>query len=163
MRAMLHNRSRSRRRGVTKRHVGADSPRPRAVSRKGCAPLSRYVVRYSRDADGTWIATVPSVPGCHTYGRTLEQARVRILEALSLFVDGVEATELVDRVTLPTEARVLLQRVKRSRTRAAVEQQKASNATAKAVRYLTRTLGLSTRDAGKLLELSHQRVQQLSR
>ena len=88
---------------------------------------------------------------------------MRILEALSLFVDGVEATELVDRVTLPTEARVLLQRVKRSRTRAAVEQQKASNATAKAVRYLTRTLGLSTRDAGKLLELSHQRVQQLSR
>ena len=88
---------------------------------------------------------------------------MRILEALSLFVGGVEATELVDRVTLPTEARVLLQRVKRSRTRAAVEQQKASTATAKAVRYLTRTLGLSTRDAGKLLELSHQRVQQLSR
>ena len=125
--------------------------------------MSRYIVRYRRDANGTWIARVPTVPGCHTYGRTLEQARVRILEALSLFVDRADDADVIDRVTLPTEARVLLQRVKRSRSKAAGEQQKASDATAKAVLYLTRTLGLSTRDAGKLLELSHQRVQQLSR
>ena len=124
--------------------------------------MNRHIVRYRRDSTGTWLVTVPSVPGCHTYGRTLEQARARIVEALSLFLDDGVRVELVDRVSLPTEARVILQRVKRTRTRAAVEQQKASEATTTAVRYLTRTLGLSTRDAGKLLELSHQRVQQLT-
>lgn len=123
--------------------------------------MKRYVVRYERDASGTWIATVPGVKGCHTYGRTLDQARSRIREALVLFDDKADQAELVDRVVLAANARALLTRVKAARTRAASEQRKASSVTTAAARFLTSELGLSTRDAGQLLELSHQRIQQL--
>ncbi|MBK5298733.1 MAG: type II toxin-antitoxin system HicB family antitoxin [Vicinamibacteria bacterium] len=123
--------------------------------------MKQYVVRYKRDASGTWIATVPAVKGCHTYGRTLDQARARIREALVLFDDKADQAKLVDRVVLTANARALLTRVKAARTRAACEQKRSSSLTTAAARFLTWELGLSTRDAGQLLELSHQRIQQL--
>ena len=42
------------------------------------AEVSTYKVVYERDESGSWIAEVPSVPGCHSYGRTIEQARGRV-------------------------------------------------------------------------------------
>jgi len=123
--------------------------------------MRRYVVRYKRDASRAWIATVPTVKGCHTYGRTLDQARARIREALTLFDDEAGKAELVDQVVLSADARALVNQARAARTRAASEQKKASSATAAAARLLTSELGLSTRDAGRLLDLSHQRIQQL--
>lgn len=55
--------------------------------------MRTYGVIYERDEEGWWVADVPEVPGCHTQGRTIEQARGRILDALSLYVD--EGTELL--------------------------------------------------------------------
>jgi predicted RNase H-like HicB family nuclease len=123
--------------------------------------MSTYRVRYDRDRSGAWIASVPKVRGCHTYGRTLDQARERIREALSLFVDDAATAKLVDDVRLSMDAKALLVRLRKARKRAASEQQKASAVTTAAAKFLTSTMGLSTRDAGKLLDLSHQRVQQL--
>ncbi|CAN5754595.1 hypothetical protein BH18ACT17_BH18ACT17_13970 [soil metagenome] len=37
-----------------------------------------YEVRLTRDESGVWLAKVPSVPGCHTHGRSIEQAMNRI-------------------------------------------------------------------------------------
>ena len=87
--------------------------------------MKTYTVTYERDDEGWWVASVREVRGCHTQGRTLGEARRRIRQALSLFVDEA----------------------KRAR---------------QAVRVLTRQLRLSVRDAGELLGLSHQRVQQLA-
>ena len=123
--------------------------------------VSRYRVRYELDETGAWIASVPSVPGCHTYGHTLDQTRGRIREALGLFVDDADDAELIDEVHLPAPVRRAVERARRARRNAEAQQASARAQTAEAVRVLTRTLRLGTRDAGRLLGLSHQRVQQL--
>ncbi len=53
-----------------------------------------YRVVIERDETGAWIARVPGLRGCHTYGRTLNEVRRRIREALSLWVDDAETAEL---------------------------------------------------------------------
>jgi predicted RNase H-like HicB family nuclease len=68
------------------------------------ATMRTYRVIYERDEDGWWVAEVPEVAGCHTQGRTIEQARERILDALSLFI--VEGNEplLSEEVRQPESA-----------------------------------------------------------
>jgi predicted RNase H-like HicB family nuclease len=48
--------------------------------------VKRYRVAYERDEAGWWVASVRGVRGCHTQGRTVDEARRRIREALELFV-----------------------------------------------------------------------------
>src|SRR5262245_34525675 len=122
----------------------------------------RYRVVYERDESKHWIATVPSVKGCHTYGRSINEARTRIREALALFVDDAETAELVDDIKLPAAARKVIVQQQRARQLAEREQDKATAVIAKAVVLLTGSFGLSARDAGEVLGLSHQRIQQVS-
>mgnify|MGYP001562279321 CR=1 FL=1 len=42
--------------------------------------------------------------GCHTQGRTVDEARRRIVEAMELFVDGGRTAKIVDGVKLPPGA-----------------------------------------------------------
>lgn len=55
------------------------------------------------DESGHWIAAVPAVRGCHTYGHSLSEARSRIREALSLFVPDAATAKLVDSAHLPRD------------------------------------------------------------
>jgi predicted RNase H-like HicB family nuclease len=66
--------------------------------------MKTYTVIYERDEEGWWVAEVPEVPGCHTQGRTIEQARERILDALSLYVDETTHTLLHEEVRVPEGA-----------------------------------------------------------
>ena len=50
------------------------------------------------------VATVRGVRGCHTQGRTVDEARRRIREALELFVDDARRARIVDDVKLPSAA-----------------------------------------------------------
>lgn len=125
--------------------------------------MRTYTVSYERDEAGWWVASVGEVKGCRTQGRTIAQARSRIREALGLFVDDGPRVTFVERVKLAAEARRALARLEAARERAAREQENAQASTKDAVRILTRKLRLSVRDAGELLGLSHQRVQQLAR
>jgi predicted RNase H-like HicB family nuclease len=61
-------------------------------------------VAYERDESGWWVATVRGVRGCHRQGRTVDEARRRIREALGLFVDDARTATIVDDVKLPTAA-----------------------------------------------------------
>jgi predicted RNase H-like HicB family nuclease len=122
---------------------------------------STYRVVVERDATGAWIARVPSVRGCHTYGRSLEQVRSRIREALSLWVDDADEAELPLDVRLPADTRSGIARARQSRERSAQAQREASTAIRQAAAALTDRLGLSRRDAAEILGVSHQRVQQL--
>jgi len=62
-------------------------------------------VRYELDRDGWWVASVPTIPGCHTQGRTLPQARGRIRECLALYMPKAEAdaARFIDEISLPPQ------------------------------------------------------------
>jgi predicted RNase H-like HicB family nuclease len=122
-----------------------------------------YRVLLRPDETGAWLAEVPEVPGCHTYGRTLEQARRRIREALSLWVEDAAEVELIEEVSLPHQAQDALRRSKAARAAAERERTRAQSSTRDAARLLVHDLRLGLRDTGELLGLSHQRVQQLVR
>jgi len=118
--------------------------------------VKKYRVVYELDESGHWIATVPAVRGCHTYGRSLSEARSRIREALSLFVTHAPTAHLVDEVRLPAQMKRLVLQYREARAHAEQDQKKAEAA---ARRLAAR---LSRRDAADLLQISHQRVQQLA-
>ena len=127
--------------------------------------MSKYTVRYSRDDDsGWWVAQIKQVPAAITQGRTIAEARRRIVEALGLVLDDVRAAqkaELIDDVRLPADAGRALTQARAARERLEKDTERARTTTAIAVRKLIQKLGLSVRDAGELLGISYQRVQQL--
>ena len=116
---------------------------------------------YELDESGHWIASVPSVPGCH---RSIRQARRRIREAPGLFVrlghrrPGGRRPARADARRLVARQRAARESARESAERA---QQRAGAAVRESARRLTRSLGLSVRDAAEVLGLSHRRVQQL--
>jgi predicted RNase H-like HicB family nuclease len=53
----------------------------------------RHVLLYT-DEDDNWIAEVPSLPGCHSDGRTREEAIERVKEAITVYIDALEEDNL---------------------------------------------------------------------
>jgi predicted RNase H-like HicB family nuclease len=53
----------------------------------------QFNVVVERDAEGFFVATVPSLPGCHTQARSLDQLMERVREAIELYleVEGLPA------------------------------------------------------------------------
>jgi predicted RNase H-like HicB family nuclease len=123
----------------------------------------KYRVVFERDESGAWLARVPKIRGCHTYGRTLDQARARVREALGLWIDDADRVEFVEEVVLPARAKNAIRTSKEQRKHAEATRNAAQSSTAKAAHTLVDELHLGLRDAGELLGLSHQRVQQLVR
>ena len=118
---------------------------------------------YKRDEAGYWVASVREVRGCHTQGRTVNEARRRLREALSLFRDDAARIQLVDNLRLPAAAVGAIGRYRERRKRAERESQLARTAARRAVATLTGgKLKLSARDAASVLGLSYQRVNQLA-
>jgi predicted RNase H-like HicB family nuclease len=46
-----------------------------------------FDVVVERDADGYYVGSVPSLPGCHTQARSLDQLMERIREAIQLCLE----------------------------------------------------------------------------
>lgn len=46
-----------------------------------------FTVVIERDEDGWLVATVPSLPGCHTQGRTMDELIERVREAIAAYLD----------------------------------------------------------------------------
>lgn len=124
--------------------------------------MKRYTAIFERDESGAWLARIPAIRGCHTHGRTLEQARSRLREALGLWVDHPERAEIQENIRLPVDLKAAIQRSRRTRERAERERANAQEQMRAAAEALVDE-GVSLRDAGELLGLSHQRVQQLVR
>lgn len=123
------------------------------------APTS-YTAVYAYDTDDhAWNVHVRGLVGCQTYGRSIRQAQRRIREALALWLD-VEPDDVVVRDRFPAELASVAAEVDRARVVAERAGARAHQQTVEAVKVLT-SLGLSRRDAGELLGLSHQRVHQL--
>ena len=121
---------------------------------------------FERGPDGWWVASVPRVPGCHTQGRTLAQARERLREALAVSLDDAAAGAdlgdlIVPEIRLPKKVEIILATFKATREKAESTQARATEVSARAARILTGAWGVSLRDAADLLGLSHQRVAQI--
>lgn len=56
------------------------------------------IVRWSAD-DGVYVAEAPELPGCMAHGATPEEARMRIAEAMQLWLDT--AREFGDPIPAP--------------------------------------------------------------
>lgn len=123
--------------------------------------LRTYVVVYELDERGWWVASVPEVPGCHTQGRSIAQARERVREALGLFRKGAGRVRFEEDVRLPAQARRLITELERARQKAEAAHDLEQELVRKVAAFVTGRVGLSLRDTGELLGLSHQRVQQV--
>lgn len=125
--------------------------------------VKTYHVTYERDESGWWVASVRGLRGCHTQGRTVAEARRRIVEAMELFVDNPRSAKIVDDVKLPAAVKKAIRTYATLRKRAELEDRRAALAARRAVRVLRGgRLKMSARDAARVLGLSHQRVHQLA-
>jgi predicted RNase H-like HicB family nuclease len=125
--------------------------------------MTAYHVAYERDESGWWVASVREVRGCHTQGRTVDEARRRIRKAMELFVDDARSAKLIDDVKLPVTASKAIRLYTALRKHADKEDRRAALAARRAVRLLRGgKLKMSARDAARLLGVSHQRVHQLA-
>ena len=79
------------------------SPDEAGVPRTG--EKRRFAVGFSRGEDGYVVASVPALPGCHSQGRTIEEARRNIREAMQGYLaslkflgEPIPAEEAVEQV-----------------------------------------------------------------
>jgi predicted RNase H-like HicB family nuclease len=63
-----------------------------------------FSVVVERDEQGFYVASVPSLPGCHTQANSLDELMLRIREAILLSIEDTEVPSLefvgVQRVTV---------------------------------------------------------------
>ena len=48
-----------------------------------------YTVVFDPEPEGGFTVTVPSLPGCITYGETLDEARAMAAEAIEVHIEGL--------------------------------------------------------------------------
>lgn len=56
----------------------------------------QFRVLVERDEDGVFVASVPSLPGCHTQGKTYEEVMGRIKEAVELYLEVLKEKNKLD-------------------------------------------------------------------
>lgn len=49
--------------------------------------MEQLTAVYEHTEDGWWVASVPEIPGAHSQGRTLEEAREMIKDAVRLLLE----------------------------------------------------------------------------
>jgi predicted RNase H-like HicB family nuclease len=123
--------------------------------------MKSYRARYVLDETGWWVASIDAVPGCHTQGRTIEQARERIREALAALTSDKHAAnaKLEDDVQLPAAARKVVSASLAKRQLATKLAAEAEDAVRDAAAMLSKSMSL--RDVGTVLGVSRQRAHQL--
>lgn len=124
--------------------------------------MRRYTVR-ARRIGGWWALDVEGLSGVHTQVRRIDQADDMAREAIA-GVLGVAADtfETVIAPEVPAALRSMVDEAIEARSQAAHAQDAAGQLTRDAARRLVDE-GLTVRDAGVLLGLSHQRIAQLIR
>lgn len=119
----------------------------------------RYEVLASRDGD-SWLLRVPAVDRS-TQALRLDQAEEMARDLIAIMTNRPSDSFDVEITTrLDPELSDLLSQVARAKSEAKERQEEASRLQRRAVRALTES-GLTVRDTGRLLGLTHQRVAQL--
>lgn len=122
--------------------------------------MSAYTARVAH-SEGWWAVTVPEVPGLFTQARSLAEVADMVREALALFpeaeVDPACAQVHLEPVDEAGKAAVIAATANVAADKA--KEAAARDMSAAACRLVRE--GITYRDAGVLLGVSHQRVQQL--
>lgn len=50
-----------------------------------------FTVIYEEVPEGGYVAFVPTLPGCHTQGETIEETETNIKEAIELYLESLES------------------------------------------------------------------------
>jgi predicted RNase H-like HicB family nuclease len=127
------------------------------------AKRKTYVARYERDENNYWsvVAEVDTKRSAISDGQTLPKARRRIRQALALLLEvKAESFDMVDDVVLPKPVRSALKALAAADAALSERQAALYAAQEKAAAALV-LHGLSRRDAGEVLGLTGQRVQQV--
>ncbi len=128
--------------------------------------MKPYTVKYERDSDGWWVASATGLKGCHTQGRSIDEARRHIREAIAACLDlsakDEAAIEIHDAIKVPAATKRLLAKLAKARAKEEAASIAARKAAGRAVRELTERMNLSRRDAAVLTGYSFQRIQQLA-
>ena len=122
--------------------------------------MARYRVAYTREGPH-WIAQVED-PEISTYGRNLAAAKAHAREAIATYleVDQVGEVDLDEELRLGEEFRDEIAELVAKRRVAAQLEGEVADQTRRFVLRLVKD-GYSTRDAGEILGISHQRVAQV--
>jgi predicted RNase H-like HicB family nuclease len=114
------------------------------------------------DRSGSWWAiSVPELRGVRTQARRLDQAEAMVREAIALMLDVPEDSfDVVLAPHLPERTELAVDELRRRKGQADAAQRAASEAAVAAAEALVGA-GLTVRDAGRVLGVSHQRVAQL--
>jgi hypothetical protein len=122
----------------------------------------RHLVVHARRIGSWWALDADGVAGVHTQVRRLDQADAQVRDAAAGVLGVAPGSMTIEiRPDLPARARAALRRTATARSSAAVAQARAAKLTREAALTLVQDEGLTVRDAGRLLGISHQRVAQL--
>lgn len=123
--------------------------------------MKTYTVRAQRSGKW-WALEVLEVPGAFSQVRRLDQAEAMARDAIATMLNVDAASFAVEVVPdCPPDVVALLESVRRVKEALEQAQRDASEIVHQAAVTLTRDDGLSMRDAGRLIGISHQRVAQI--
>ena len=121
--------------------------------------MNNYTAVCRRSGDW-WAITVPEVKGIHSQVRRLADAETMVREAIALFLDvAPDSFTVTVRPEVPDVEDVL--DALRARQEAQQADRRAAEATKKALDRLIAD-GMTVRDAGRVFDLSPQRVSQIT-
>lgn len=73
------------------------------MNKRTTGKILSFSVIYEEAKEGGYVVYVPALPGCHTQGESIEEAEENIREAVSLYLESLEAHN----EEIPHEPRVL--------------------------------------------------------
>lgn len=124
-------------------------------------PAHRYVVEAERSGRW-WALRVPELPGVFSQVRRLEQADAMVRDAIAAFLDiATGAIEVSVVVHLPDPLGPQVDEVLELRATLAADERRYAELSRKVATGLVTEGGLTVRDAGRVLGITHQRVAQL--
>lgn len=136
------------------------------MSRKQMA--HRFKVIFEPEPDGSaWNVTIPDVQGCHTYGRSLAEARRHAREALAVSLDDddrdaiAEAAVFEEDIRLPAKVRTAVSKLEKTKAAEEALVAQLQELRQQVARLLTEQQHLSLRDAGEVLGMSPEGVRKV--